>query len=67
MSYKSWHTYGYGICISEMEEIPAKRIQELLVTAPKVADKINQWLSESGIENLGYDDFVDYQTVENVG
>ena len=60
MSYKSWHTYGYGICVSEMEEIPAERIQELLVAAPKFADKINQWLSESGIEDPGYDDYVDY-------
>ena len=60
MSYISWHIYGYGICVSEMEEIPAERIQELLVAAPKFADKINQWLSESGIEDPGYDDYVDY-------
>lgn len=60
MSYTIWHTYGYGFCLSGLEEIPAERIQELLVAAPKFADKIKQRLSESGIEEPDYDDYVDY-------
>lgn len=60
MSYTSWHTYGYGVCLSELEEIPAERIQELLAAAPKFADKIKQRLSETGIEEPGYDDYMEY-------
>lgn len=60
MSYTSWHTYGYGVCLSEMEEVPAERIQELLVAAPKFADKINRRLYETGIESPGYEDYVGY-------
>ena len=31
MSYTSWHTYGYGICVSDIKEASLERFQKLLL------------------------------------
>jgi len=34
MGYSTWHTYGYGICIDDIETT-VEKIEELLSKAPK--------------------------------
>lgn len=35
MSYNSWHIYGYGLCVSDIEDLRTEKIQALLAKAPK--------------------------------
>lgn len=37
MSYKTWHTYGYGICVDDIEEIEPARLQELIDMEPALS------------------------------
>ena len=60
MSYTSWHTYGYGICVSDIREPSVERIQNLLAMAPVLQKSIQEWLDECGISNPDYDDYMDY-------
>ena len=32
MSYNSWHIYGYGLCVSDIEGLSTEKIQALLAT-----------------------------------
>ena len=31
MSYNSWHIYGYGLCVSDIEGLSTEKIQALQV------------------------------------
>ena len=35
MSYNSWHIYGYGLCVSDIEGLSTEKIQALLAKAPE--------------------------------
>ena len=32
MSHNSWHIYGYGLCVSDIEGLSTEKIQALLAT-----------------------------------
>ena len=49
MSYTSWHTYGYGICVSDITVPSVERLQKLLAMAPVLEKNIREWLDECGI------------------
>lgn len=60
MSYNTWHTYGYGICVSDIGEPPVERIQNLLAMAPMFQKDIQGWLDECGITDPDSDDYMEY-------
>ena len=35
MSYSEWHTYGYGICVSDITDESVERLQKLISLAPE--------------------------------
>ena len=37
MSYNSWHIYGYGLCVSDIEGLSTEKIQALLATMSSVS------------------------------
>lgn len=43
MSYQSWHNYGYGICVDDIETTEDK-VFELIHLAPKFEDKFYKWI-----------------------
>lgn len=49
MSYATWHIYGYGICVSDIEVESVEQIQALLNMAPEYEKKVRQWLEEENI------------------
>lgn len=57
MSYISWHIYGYGICVSDIEVESPDQIQELLRLAPEYEAKIRQWLEIEKIEHPTIQDY----------
>ena len=62
MSYETWHIYGYGICVSdiEVEKPDVKRLQSLLFLAPKLNKRIEQWLKEDEIYSPEYEDYMEF-------
>lgn len=60
MSYCSWHTYGYGVCVSDIGEPPVERIQNLLAMAPVLQKEIQEWLDERGIVEPDSDDYMEF-------
>lgn len=50
MSYATWHIYGYGIRVSDIEVESTEQIQALLHMAPEYEKKVRQWLEKENIE-----------------
>lgn len=57
MSFQTWHTYGYGVKISEIGYVSFRKVVELVQAASEFAVEFNKWLSE-------YD--ADYPTVDDL-
>ena len=60
MSYISWHTYGYGICVSDIKEQSLGRLQKLISMAPKFQKKIQGWLEDCEITDPAYEDYLEF-------
>ena len=60
MSYTSWHTYGYGICVSDIMEESLERLQDLISRAPGYRKKIQEWLDDCGITEPAYEDYLEF-------
>lgn len=60
MSFESWHTYGYGICVSDIKERSVERLKKLLALAPSYQKEIQEWLDECEIADPTFDDFLNY-------
>lgn len=60
MSYVSWHTYGYGICVSDITERSVERLQKLLAMAPDFQKAVQEWLDECEITEPIYEDYMDF-------
>lgn len=59
MSYTSWHTYGYGVCLSRLECDSMERMQRLLELAPEYHQSVQNWLKEQHIEKPDVDDILE--------
>lgn len=60
MSYNSWYTNGYGICVSDLGDPPVERIQDLLAMAPVFQREVQEWLDERGITDPDPDDYMEF-------
>lgn len=60
MSYITRHTYGYGICVSDIKEESLERLQKLVSMAPEYQNKIQKWLNECGISEPNYKDYLEF-------
>ena len=60
MSYITWHTYGYGICVADIQDESLERLQKLISMAPEYQKKIQEWLDECGISEPAYEDYLDF-------
>ena len=60
MGFETWHDYGYGLCVSKLHIDSIERLQKLLDSAPEYKRSINEWLTETGIENPRFDDYMEY-------
>lgn len=47
MSYHTWTSYGYGICVDDIEGVTMKSLLELIHKAPEFEKEFLEWLSES--------------------
>jgi len=60
MSYVSWHTYGYGICVSDIPDCTMERLQNLLSLAPEFQRKVQSWLEECEIAEPTVEDYLEF-------
>lgn len=60
MSYTSWHNYGYGIRVDDIVCSDVERLEQLLTTAPDFSAKLHGWLSETGINEPVWEDYMEY-------
>ncbi|WP_300783022.1 hypothetical protein [uncultured Acetatifactor sp.] len=67
MSYSTWHTYGYGICVSDIREPSVERLQNLLAMAPVLQGAIREWLALCGISEPDYEDYMGFDQDYRLG
>ena len=60
MSYSTWHNYGYGICVDDINTQNVERLRALLELAPEFKAKIEDWLSELDIKEPSWDDYMEF-------
>ena len=64
MSYQTWHDYGYGICVDDIETTVDK-VLELVAIAPKFKKNFYDWvkdyMEDEDIEELTMDDIDSYE------
>lgn len=60
MSYVSWHTYGYGICTSELRVQSLEQLQSIIDNAPKFKKEIELYFMESEIISPTLFDYLEY-------
>lgn len=67
MSFYTWHTYGYGICVSDIVCESVEKLSELFHRAPGLEKAVNDWLKDCNIENPTWDDYMEYDEDFNLG
>lgn len=60
MSYNSWHIYGYGLCVSDIEGLSTEKIQALLAKAPEYQKDVQGWLEEHDVSEPTVDDYLEF-------
>ena len=60
MSYSTWHNYGYGICVDDIRERDVGKLKELLNHAPEFHATVQGWLTEVGIIEPTWDDYMEF-------
>lgn len=59
MGYESWHIYGYGICVSDIQSASLDRLILLLERAPRYHQSLKNLLTQMGIDTPTYDDYME--------
>mgnify|MGYP006075762323 CR=1 FL=1 len=67
MSFSTWHNYGYGICISDLNFNSVKRLRKLLHKAPEYQAKIKKWMEDIGITKPTMEDYLDFDQDYRLG
>lgn len=67
MSYLTWHIYGYGICVSDIKEHSAERLEKLLSMAPEYQQEIHSWLEECEITEPAFEDYTEFDRDFDLG
>ncbi len=57
MSYQTWTTYGYGVCISNLHITDPKRVDKLLDYAPNYKASILKCFKEWGVKEPTMQDY----------
>lgn len=56
----SWHNYGYGVCVSEIEPVSVESLEHLLSCAPKFHALVKKWFADCCISEPTYEDYVEF-------
>lgn len=67
MGYETWHNYGYGICVSEIGEVPVERLETLLQCAPVFHSQVQEWMRQHAIDKPTYENYMEYDQTYMLG
>ena len=67
MSYSTWHTYGYGICVDHIKERSVERLEKLLSMSPEYQKDIHTWLEDCEITDPTFEDYLEFDQDYNLG
>ena len=67
MSYNTWHTYGYGIVVSDLKNVTYERVEKLIQRAPKYEKDYKDWLAQCGITEPSLDDIDEFDEDYSLG
>lgn len=67
MSFQTWHTYGYGVEMTDIVCDSPGRIKLLLSVAPEFEKQINQWLEQNEIKEPTVDDYLEFDEDYHLG
>jgi len=68
MSYQTWHTYGYGVCMDEIEVKSVDAVKRLVSLAPKLEDDIKDYFEGNDITEPTLKDYEAFdEEDENMG
>jgi hypothetical protein len=60
MSYQTWHTYGYGICVNNIKCNSIDKLKKLIGLTPEYEADINEWIRDCDIEDPTFEDYLEY-------
>lgn len=67
MSFYAWHTYGYGVELTNVTCDSLDRIKLLLSVAPNFEKKVNEWLRQYEIEEPTVEDYIEFDVDFHLG
>lgn len=67
MSFYAWHTYGYGVELTNVTCDSPDRIKLLLSVAPNFEKKVNEWFEQNEIKEPTVDDYLELEESYNLG
>lgn len=67
MSFSSWHTYGYGVKVSELACVSMVKVADLIKTSMELAAEFEKWYSSFSDEEPTVDDLVDFDCDYGLG
>ncbi len=67
MSFYTWHTYGYGICVSDITCDSVEKLNELFHKAPGLEKAVSDWLKDCDIKEPTWEDYMEYDEDFNLG
>lgn len=60
MSYDSWHNYGYGICVTDIQNENVEQLQAMLKLAPELDREIHAWFASRSITEPTWEDYEEF-------
>lgn len=67
MSFHTWHTYGYGVEMTDITCDSVDRIKLLLSVAPNFGKQVAEWFERWGITEPAVEDYVEFDQDYNLG
>lgn len=67
MSFHTWHTYGYGVEMTNISCDSVDRIKLLLSVAPEFQKQVDEQFEERGIKEPTVEDYLEFDQDCNLG
>lgn len=67
MSFHTWHTYGYGVEMTNISCDSPGRIKLLLSVAPEFQKQVDEQFKELGIKEPTVEDYIEFDQDYNLG
>lgn len=67
MSFVTWHTYGYGVQISDLKNVSIDKVLELIRSAPDLSKRFEEWIRDCEITEPTMEDLEEFDNDYCIG